>query len=547
MASDTPINALNLLGQTVSSPESVHLAGTTEPQLSIGWGEYRQSLASCLATLFSRSAISPGLLHENFFRDSWIERRVPRRAILAAALWHIAFIVLPFPFLLLMPKRNPALANSQLTWTGPIEDLPLLDIPAAKPVAKTPDTNTNTPPARGADAFHPRQRIFTDPVHPNHPRQTLINPTAPQIAPQLTANLPNMVELAQMQGPARPKIEISSKMLHPKQRQAVVQSAVAPTLSNTELHPADLSIAANPDQPARPKLEINAGSAPRVEQGNRTADAGPAPEVATSTPSGAPSTFIALSSTPGPPAPVVERPQGNLAAKVSISPDGPRPGNAGAANAHGGGTGGSSASGTSPVGVSISGGNPSSATSGLSAVKPKLTLPSSRSIYARPAADPSDDPPARTDPPNFAALPPGAKPEQIFGGKQVYSLNINMPNVNSATGSWIVNFSELGTNAGHHPVANEDLVAPVALRKVDPKYPQNLMAENVEGEVILYAVIRSDGSVDSIEVVRGVDEQLDANAMHAFSEWKFRPAEKNGKPIALEAIVHIPFRLPSFQ
>jgi protein TonB len=66
----------------------------------------------------------------------------------------------------------------------------------------------------------------------------------------------------------------------------------------------------------------------------------------------------------------------------------------------------------------------------------------------------------------------------------------------------------------------------------------------VEGDVILYAVIRSDGSVDSIQLVHGVDSRLDANAMDAFKQWKFRPAEKNGKPIDLEAIVHIPFRVP---
>ena len=30
-----------------------------------------------------------------------------------------------------------------------------------------------------ADAFHPRQRVFTDPAVVTHPRQTLINPAAP--------------------------------------------------------------------------------------------------------------------------------------------------------------------------------------------------------------------------------------------------------------------------------------------------------------------------------------------------------------------------------
>jgi len=44
--------------------------------------------------------------------------------------------------------------------------------------------------------------------------------------------------------------------------------------------------------------------------------------------------------------------------------------------------------------------------------------------------------------------------------------------------------------------------------------------------------------------VKGIDPQLDTNAMRALAQWKFRPAERNGEPVDLEAIVHIPFHLP---
>jgi len=121
---------------------------------------------------------------------------------------------------------------------------------------------------------------------------------------------------------------------------------------------------------------------------------------------------------------------------------------------------------------------------------------------------------------------------------------VNMPNLNSATGSWILNFSELRTGPGAPRVLSGDLSGPVPLKKIDPKYPPTLINEHVEGEVILYAILRSDGSVDSIQLVRGLDEQLDANAMSALSQWKFRPASKQGVPVELEAIVHIPFHAP---
>jgi protein TonB len=63
----------------------------------------------------------------------------------------------------------------------------------------------------------------------------------------------------------------------------------------------------------------------------------------------------------------------------------------------------------------------------------------------------------------------------------------------------------------------------------------------VQGEVVLYAIIRKDGSVDSIQVVRGLDPQLDQNAIQALGEWKFRPATRAGRPVDVEAVVHIPF------
>jgi TonB family protein len=61
---------------------------------------------------------------------------------------------------------------------------------------------------------------------------------------------------------------------------------------------------------------------------------------------------------------------------------------------------------------------------------------------------------------------------------------------------------------------------------------------------VLYAVIRKDGSVGEIQLVRGVDDQLDTNAKEALEQWRFRPGAKAGEPVELEAIVHIPFRIP---
>jgi TonB family protein len=63
----------------------------------------------------------------------------------------------------------------------------------------------------------------------------------------------------------------------------------------------------------------------------------------------------------------------------------------------------------------------------------------------------------------------------------------------------------------------------------------------VRGQIVLYAIIRKDGSVDSIQVVRGLDPQLDRNAMDALAQWKFRPGTHAGMPTDFEGVVYVPF------
>jgi TonB family protein len=545
-------NPFDLLGQAELYPPHILLPGKVQPKLEIAWNSFHQNFFSGIPVLFRPARYPKAVPLMYVFRDCRVERRIPRRAIFAALLLHIAFVIFPWPELPAASRRNHAFDNTELTWSGPIEDLPPLDVPKAKPkpLLNAPD---QPPPTQGKDAYHPRQRIHTDPVHPTHPRQTLINPSAPPDAPKILPEMPNIVQLASMQAPPRPRMQISQKLLaqlRPKETKKIaVSEAPPPDMPNLEHRPAELSIASAQTGPARPKLEINAGSAPRYTSRAQESDTAASPEAPAvpSTSGNSSSTLIALSASPAPPAPVVPVPEGNLAARVSISPEG-KPGASGSssnAGSSGNGSGsGASTGGKSDIGISISGGapKPDSNVSGLGAAG-KLSLSKSSASLKRP--DPNadaDDPPMRTGPPNFAALPPGAKPEQIFSSKHVYSMNVNMPNFNSATGSWIIRFSELHLNgAANH---SGDVSAPVPVHKVDPKYPQSAVLEHIEGEVILYGVIREDGSVDSIQLVRGIDEHIDSNAVFAFSQWKFEPATKEGQPVALEAIVHIPFHAP---
>lgn len=137
---------------------------------------------------------------------------------------------------------------------------------------------------------------------------------------------------------------------------------------------------------------------------------------------------------------------------------------------------------------------------------------------------------------------PTEEEREVFGNRRLYSMILNMPNLNSAGGSWVIRFAELKNGSGQG-----DLMAPEATRKVDPAYPLELMRTQIQGKVMLYAVIRSDGSVGEVRVLNSVDERLDEYARVALSRWHFRPATKGGSAVDLEAVVTIPFRAqPAF-
>jgi TonB family protein len=127
---------------------------------------------------------------------------------------------------------------------------------------------------------------------------------------------------------------------------------------------------------------------------------------------------------------------------------------------------------------------------------------------------------------------------KVFGGRRLYSMTLNMPNLNSAGGSWVIRFAELKTDSDQPG----EISAPIAEHKVDPAYPIQLMQENVAGTVTLRAIIHADGSVGDIHVVQDPDVRLGRFAAEALARWHFLPATKNGANVDVEAIVMIPFK-----
>jgi len=129
-------------------------------------------------------------------------------------------------------------------------------------------------------------------------------------------------------------------------------------------------------------------------------------------------------------------------------------------------------------------------------------------------------------------------PDPRLEGRAIYTMAIQMPNITSYVGSWMVWFAERSTES-----EKAELDPPVPLRKVDPKYIATAVAERIEGKVRLSAIIRKDGHVDEVVLLRHLDPRLDQTAEEALSKWIFEPARRNGNPVDVDAVFEIPFFL----
>jgi len=528
------------------------------PRLDLGidWETPAQEFRSSLAGVFKgpHPPTESELAKIRDFRVDWIRGRLPFRAFTASSLWHVIVVsLLILPIWGFLPQTTPTLAPVQieLTWYNPPEDLPPIHLPAATRKAlaprKKPDEAVKPTDERGADAFHPRQTILSIPVRVTHPRQTLIRPDAPNTPPKIVPQLPNIVQWTAPQL-AKPKFQLSVKASTPQLRERTNRDAAAPELPNKEKNAGPLNVAAAPVTIARPAIPLSAMSAPTTHQHEPSTDAA-APEIGAATSESNLRNVIALSATPGPPIPVSSVPEGNLAARISISPAGTKPGEPGGesrAAASGPGGNGSSATGETgaggagslPAAISISGGI-EPRTSGGGGIASGAGRSGRLNLKPTTPYEPGIN--TRRGPIDASGLDPSLPPEKILGS-EVYTMHVNRPNLTSASGSWILSFAELEENEIPPYRHRDPLAAPVPTLMTDPKYPPELIKGHVQGEVVLYAIIRKNGSIDSIQIVRGLDPQLDRNAIDAFKQWTFQPATRAKVPVDSQVVIHVPFR-----
>jgi len=99
----------------------------------------------------------------------------------------------------------------------------------------------------------------------------------------------------------------------------------------------------------------------------------------------------------------------------------------------------------------------------------------------------------------------------------------------------------------HHVYSAKDpgIVLPQIVREVKPKYTQEAIDAHIEGAVKVAIVIETDGSVSDVRITQSLDPTfgLDDEAMKAAWQWSFKPATKDGKPVAVSVELELRFVL----
>ena len=89
---------------------------------------------------------------------------------------------------------------------------------------------------------------------------------------------------------------------------------------------------------------------------------------------------------------------------------------------------------------------------------------------------------------------------------------------------------------------SSSVTAGLALKTVEPAYPQELRDARIQGTVALHAIIDTKGDVTGLKAPSGPQEFF-PSAIEAVRQWKYRPYLLKGGPIELDRTIEITYRL----
>lgn len=84
---------------------------------------------------------------------------------------------------------------------------------------------------------------------------------------------------------------------------------------------------------------------------------------------------------------------------------------------------------------------------------------------------------------------------------------------------------------------------PEVLYMVEPEFTEEARKAKVSGEVMVYLWVDEHGNPTHVRVVHGMGMGLDERAADAVTQYRFKPAMENGKPVTVEMYVNVTFQI----
>jgi len=86
-------------------------------------------------------------------------------------------------------------------------------------------------------------------------------------------------------------------------------------------------------------------------------------------------------------------------------------------------------------------------------------------------------------------------------------------------------------------------IPPKVINQYNPQFSEAARRAKVQGTVVLGLVVDASGNPTKIRILGPLGCGLDEQAVRTVESWRFRPAEKDGKPVAAEIAIKIDFHL----
>jgi len=494
-------------------------------------------------------------------RRAWPKNYLPVPGLFCSALLHfsVIFFLLQIPFTIFR-RVNPGSQPRQDHAPVKVYDLKMVRLSDYFPVLESggpggsPGKGARQKKlvARGSTAADPGLSIISNPPVADNTRQTIVQASSPpKLKIPFEIPLPNVVlgsgTLAAEPRPAQP-LAAQSPVIPQTQAQTPSIPAPRPPDLALEQPPSSNPLAALPVPPASPTVpppSPKVDPPPSKQISELPADAGA--EDARQ--------LMVLGVEPAPPTDSISLPPGQRYGALSVSAAGGTPGSpggtAGGTANRGVGGRGDGGDGSTGLGSAGHGGGRTTPETGVIAstassasVKPAesgVILPSTAAALVFAVVSP----PHPSHPGVVVtAGPVGGGGLRVYGvlrGGKIYTTYLPMPGRN-----WILQYCA-HDSARNDPAPSRSveirleppLAPPSAEAQFDfhrPPLPNNTTADMI----VLKGLIREDGSVVDLSVLKGVDDTADQAALIAFGRWKFRPAMRAGKPLEVEILVGIP-------